>query len=92
MLFHGEDIQIKYFLLINKEREGFLETDYWKPKRDFFHLDFEGSQANIKIKTLPEVWNSFLFTSKPELRQPESELWLPWKAWLKVVTVQGTHL
>lgn len=33
----------------------------------FFRLDFEGSQANVKIKTLPEVWNSFLYP-KPRAR------------------------
>lgn len=47
------------------KREVLGNRDYWKPKKVFFTW----IQANIKIKTLPEVWNSFLFTPKPELRQ-----------------------
>lgn len=35
----------------------------------FLHSDLGGNQANIKIKTLPEVRNSFLFSPKSELSQ-----------------------
>lgn len=50
-----------------QEKRVVLGIRLLETRKRFFHLDFEGSQANVKIKTLPEVWNSFLYP-KPRAR------------------------